>query len=184
MTSSQEESRGGSRSSTSRDSSTRRVFSQATWRPLTIYERFEQVVIFILINVMALVVVAAVWNLIVKVGSAIYESVPLDPTDHVVFQSIFGMIFTVIIALEFKRSVLVVAKRQYGVVQVRIIILIGMLAIVRKFIIIDLAVVQVETLYALAASVLALGIVYWLVRDQDSKERKAEMVESSRSKPA
>jgi hypothetical protein len=29
-----------------------------------------------------------------------------DPTDHVVFQTVFGMIFTVIIALEFKRSLL------------------------------------------------------------------------------
>jgi Phosphate-starvation-inducible E family len=42
-----------------------------------------------------------------------------DPTDYAVFLALFGMIFTVIIALEFKRSLLVVAERRHGIVQVR-----------------------------------------------------------------
>ena len=39
---------------------------------------------------------------------------------------------TVIIALEFKRSLLVVADRQHGIIQVRTVILIALLAIVRS----------------------------------------------------
>lgn len=54
------------------------------------------------------------------------------------FQALFGMIFIVIIALEFKRSLLVVADRRHCVVQVRTVILIALLAIVRKLMIIDL----------------------------------------------
>ena len=53
------------------------------------------------------------------------------------FQAIFGAIFTVIIALEFKRSLLVIAERDRSVVQVRTVVLIALLAIVRKLMIID-----------------------------------------------
>jgi uncharacterized membrane protein (DUF373 family) len=90
-----------------------------------------------------------------------------DPTDYAVFQAVFGMIFTVIIALEFKRSLLVAAERQHSVVQVRTVILIAMLAIVRQHLILD---VGTEELFALAAAIIALGAVYWLVRDQDRSE--------------
>ena len=83
------------------------------------------------------------------------------------FQAVFGAIFTVIIALEFKRSLLVVARRQENIVQVRTVILIALLAIVRKLMILDLASTEALQLFALATAILALGAVYWLVRDQD-----------------
>ena len=83
------------------------------------------------------------------------------------FQAVFGAIFTVIIALEFKRSLLVVAQRQESIVQVRTVVLIALLAIVRKVMILDLASTEALQLFALAAAILALGAVYWLVRDQD-----------------
>ena len=94
-----------------------------------------------------------------------------DPVNYMVyvthvFQTVFGMIFTVIIALEFKRSLLVVAERQHSVVQVRTVVLIALLAIVRKLLILDVAHATNE-LFALAAAIIALGAVYWLVRDQD-----------------
>jgi len=90
----------------------------------------------------------------------------LDPTDYAVFQAVFGAILTVIIALEFKRSLLVSTERQQSVVQVRTVILIALLAVVRKVLILDLAHATTE-LFALAAAIIALGAVYWLVRDQD-----------------
>ena len=46
-------------------------------------------------------------------------------------------------------------------------ILIALLAIIRKLIILDLASTDAMQLFALAAAILALGAVYWLVRDQD-----------------
>jgi hypothetical protein len=42
------------------------------------------------------------------------------------------MMFTVIIALEFKRSILVSTQRMHSIVQVRTVILIGLLAVVRN----------------------------------------------------
>ena len=47
--------------------------------------------------------------------------------------------------------------------QVRTVILIALLAIVRKLIILDLASTDALQLFALAAAILALGAVYWLV---------------------
>ena len=140
--------------------------ARAEWMLLTFYERFEQVVILILTGLIALVVFA-VWNLALKIFHAVLAPQSFDPTDYSVFQAIFGAIFTVIIALEFKRSLLVVAQRQESIVQVRTVILIALLAIIRKLIILDLASTDAMHLFALAAAILALGAVYWLVRDQD-----------------
>ena len=141
--------------------------ARGEWMLLTFYERFEQVVILILTGLIAIVVVFAVWNLGLKIFHAVLSPQNFDPTDYSVFQAIFGAIFTVIIALEFKRSLLVVAQRQESIVQVRTVILIALLAIVRKVIILDLASTEALQLFALAAAILALGAVYWLVRDQD-----------------
>ncbi len=141
--------------------------ARAEWMLLTFYERFEQLVILILTGLIAIVIVFAVWNLGLKIFHAVLSPQNFDPTDYSVFQAIFGAIFTVIIALEFKRSLLVVAQRQESIVQVRTVILIALLAIVRKVIILDLASTEALQLFALAAAILALGAVYWLVRDQD-----------------
>ncbi len=106
---------------------------------------------------------------VLKIFASVRAS-SFDPTDYSAFQVVFGMIFTVIIALEFERSLLVIAERDRGVVQVRTVILIALLAIVRKLMIMDMSVTDVQQLFALAAAILALGGVYWLMRDQDKRE--------------
>jgi uncharacterized membrane protein (DUF373 family) len=140
------------------------------WLGLTIYQKFEHFIVSVLIVLIAIVIVSAVWSLAVKVLSSLILSRSFDPTDHVVFQNVFGMIFTVIIGLEFKRSLLLVTERKETVVQVRAVILIAMLAIVRKLIILDIDTTAVSQLLSLAAAILSLGAVYWLVRDQDRRE--------------
>jgi hypothetical protein len=46
--------------------------------------------------------------------------------------------------------------------------------LVRKFILIDVTQESPATMLGLAASVLALGAVYWLVREQDQREAEAD----------
>ena len=150
------------------------------WSVLSFYGKFEHAVVLILTGLIAVVVAFAVWNLLLKVAASILSKGGFDPTDYEVFQAIFGMIFTVIIALEFKRSLLVVAERKHGVVQARTVILIAMLAIVRKLLIIDLSATDAFHLLALSAAVLALGGVYWLVREQDRREISPRRAPSSR----
>src|SRR5690606_8127102 len=96
-----------------------------------------------------------------------------DPTDHAEFQAVFGMILTIIIALEFKRSILVVAERRYSVVQARAIVLIALLALVRKILILDLNTTSAGQLLGLGAAILALGAVYWIVGEHERRDRAA-----------
>jgi uncharacterized membrane protein (DUF373 family) len=80
------------------------------------------------------------------------------------------MIFTVLIALEFNHSILGVLERKENIIQVKTVVLIALLALGRKFIILDAAKTEPMTIIGLAAAVLALGAVYWFVRDQDRKD--------------
>lgn len=94
----------------------------------------------------------------------------LDPAEQGVFQAIFGMIFTVLIALEFNHSILGVLERKESIVQVKTVVLIALLALARKFIILDATKTEPMTIIGLAAAILALGCVYWFVRDQDRRD--------------
>ena len=143
------------------------------WKVLSAYQKFEHAVILVLTALIAVVIGFALWNLVLKVLLSIISSSGFDPTDYAVFQAFFGMIFTVIIALEFKRSLLVVADRRHGIIQVRTVLLIALLAVVRKLMIIDLSEAEAQQVFALAAAILALGAVYWLVREQDRREQHA-----------
>lgn len=133
---------------------------------MTLYEKFEQVVIFVLSAIIAVIVVASVWALMREVVNRLVLGA-FDTLDYATFQVVFGMIFTVVIALEFKRSLLVATERSFGILQVRTI---ALLAIARKFIILDLGETEPAKTAALAGAALALGAVHWLVRDQDRRE--------------
>ncbi len=131
------------------------------------YERFEHGIMLVLTGAIVILVALATVHLVVGVAELVFGD-RLNPSNTAVFQSVFGMFFTVVIGLEFKHS-LVVSSSQESVVRARSIILIGMLATVRKFIVLDLATVKAIELFAIAAAILALGVVYWLVRDQDRR---------------
>lgn len=142
-------------------------------RPESIlYRKFERIMVAALTLMLAIIVVAAVLHLAVKViHDVLFTS--FDPTQPAVFQDLFGAIFTVLMALEFKRSILVAPEGDGGVVRVKIVILIGLLAIVRKVIILDLGTAPAVQIIGLSAALLALGIVYWLMRDHDRCHEKA-----------
>jgi uncharacterized membrane protein (DUF373 family) len=141
--------------------------AKAEFKLLSLYQRFEQVVILILTALIAVVVVVAVWNLVLKIVLGLVFTGSFDPSDYSAFQAVFGMIFTVIIALEFKKSLLVVAHRKDRVVQIQAVVMIALLAICRKVIILDLNETDALHILSLAGSILALGVVYWLIRNSD-----------------
>ena len=142
------------------------------WRRLTAYLKFEHAVVLVLTILLSVIIVSAIWKLAIKVLYSLVLSDTFDLTDLAAFQSVFGMVFTVIIALEFKRTLVLVTERTESVVQVRAVILIALLAIVRKLIILDISPSDAPQLLALAVATLSLGRVYWLVRDQDRREQE------------
>jgi uncharacterized membrane protein (DUF373 family) len=90
----------------------------------------------------------------------------LTPLDHAVFQTVFGMVMTLLIAMEFKHSITRVMARRDHIVQVKTVLLVALLAIARKFIILDPAGAPAQ-IAALGFALVALGSVYWLMRQRD-----------------
>ena len=160
------------------------VFTETreAWPGLGYYERFEQVICFTLTLVVAGVVLVALWTLLVRVAGLLVLGV-VDPAEPAVFQAIFGMIMTVLIALEFNHTLLGVLERRHSIVQVRTVVLIALMAIARKFLILDLKEAEHTTLLGLAAAALGLGAVYWLVREQDRRDEAGAAAATLRERP-
>jgi uncharacterized membrane protein (DUF373 family) len=138
------------------------------WRLLSLYERFEQVVAVVLSLVIAVVIAIALVQLTLGVLPYVLSGT-VSPLDHEVFQNLFGMVMTLLIALEFKHSIIRVALRRESIVQVKTVILISLIALSRKFVILDTKTTDAATIAALSGATLVLGVVYWLLRERDDR---------------
>ena len=136
------------------------------WAVMSLYERFEALVALALTVIITTVILVALWRLIVSVVDTLLLR-SLNPLDHSVFQTVFGEILTLLIALEFNHTLRYVITRGWGIIQAKIVILIAVLALVRKIIVSDIAATPPATVGAEAGLLLALGITYWLMRDRD-----------------
>jgi len=128
------------------------------------HDLFEYLVAHALIFLVSLIVIIALYKLgedilVQLIGKA------FDPLNHDVFQTVFGGIMTLLIAMGFKHSIAAVARGEKNVIQVRTVLMIAMMALTRKFIILDISTMDAANIGALAAAMLALGAVYWLMRD-------------------
>lgn len=146
------------------------------WPLMTLHERFEHVVAFVLSLLIAMVVALALVQLLARVVPLLATGA-LDPLDHEVFQGLFGMVMTVLIALEFKHSIVRVAMRRESIVQVKTVVLIALLALSRKFVILDTSTTGPAHVAALAFATLVLGAVYWLLRERDDRIPPRERAE-------
>lgn len=142
------------------------------WALMTAYARFEQVVALALSFIIVAVIVLALVQIVVRVLPLLFGD-GVDLLDHGTFQMLFGTIMTLLIAMEFKHSLIPVALRQESVVQVKTVILIALLALSRKFIILDTAATEPATIGVLAGATLVLGVVYWLLRERDDRSGSA-----------
>jgi uncharacterized membrane protein (DUF373 family) len=136
------------------------------WPVLTLHQRFETSVAFVLSVVISAVILVALYRLIVSVVDTLVLRT-LNPLDHAVFQKVFGEIMTLLIALEFNHTLTYVITRERGIIQARIVILIALLALARKVVVVDPYEVAPTSLAALAGLVLALGVAYWFMREPE-----------------
>ncbi len=138
------------------------------WAVMTFYERFEHIVSIFLSFIISIVIIFALLQLTREVINVLFFNM-LSPLDHKVFQLIFGMIMTLLIAMEFKHSILKVLDRQSHIVQAKGVVMIALLALTRKLIIIDLSETDPSKVFALGFVVLALAVVYYLLKRDDYK---------------
>lgn len=147
---------------------TRWELLRSEWKILTLYQRFESMVAIVLTTVVALVIVVALYNLAKQVVVGLVLGM-LDPLEQAVFQTVFGEVLTVLIALEFNHTLQFVVARQESIIQTKVVLLISLLALARKVIVLDLETTAAGELLGLAALALALGVVYWLMRERDDR---------------
>jgi uncharacterized membrane protein (DUF373 family) len=138
------------------------------WAVLSYYQRFESAVALVLALIIALIVLVALYRLGESVIAGLLLGV-LDPLDHKVFQQVFGDIMTLLIALEFNHTLQYVVAREQSIIQTKVVLLIALLALARKFIILDLHDLTNGQLLGLAAITLVLGVTYWLLRERDDR---------------
>jgi len=131
------------------------------WPDLSTYERFERAIALVLGIVVGIVTILATFRL----AGNLYISVVLKENflKYVVFQSTFGAIMVVLIALEFNRSIAGILTGQSALLQAQSFVLIGILALVRKFVILDVSKTPPEAVIGLAVATIALAGVYWLI---------------------
>ena len=138
------------------------------WNAMSFYGRFEQIVTWILTLFIAAIIAIALFRLVVTILQLLVFGA-LNPLNHEEFEVIFGMIMTLLIAMEFNHSILQSMERLHRIVQVKTVVLISILALARKFIILNIEATPALTIIALGFAVIALGVVYWLMRERDDR---------------
>ena len=84
------------------------------WPIMSVYERFEQIVAIVLSLVISVVIALALVQLVIRIVPLLLSGA-IDPLEHDVFQALFGMIMTLLIAMEFKHSIVRVALRRSSI---------------------------------------------------------------------
>ena len=140
------------------------------WSGLSQYRRFERVISLILSLSIGLLVLVAMFFLVSNVISLLFVQTQ-DPFNFRLFQAIFDMVLTVLIAMEFNNSIVRTMEeegRLGGFIHVEVVVLIAIMAVVRKFMVMDVEGVDPMYLLGLGGAILALGATYWLLKKAGS----------------
>jgi uncharacterized membrane protein (DUF373 family) len=126
-----------------------------------IYARFERAVAFLALAGMVVVILLALYaflDTLWTVGGRLPGAL-----DYAVFQSLFDRVLAAIIALEIAHSIREMVSGSHGRAQLRTVVVIGMLAVVRKLVVLEIGETSGLFLAGLAAVVLALGLVLFII---------------------
>jgi uncharacterized membrane protein (DUF373 family) len=156
--------------------------SSGEWNAMSFYGRFEQIITWILTLFIAIIIAIALLRLVVTIVQLLVFGA-LNPLDHQEFETIFGMIMTLLIAMEFNHSIVQSMERLHRIIQVKTVVLISILALARKFIILNIEATPALTIIALAFAVIALGVVYWLMRERDDRSTSGHAMAGNFNSP-
>ena len=133
------------------------------------FNRFELLITTGIIVLIAVMILSAFWGLVVETYHLVHHGA-FDKLDHKAFQAAFGMIMTLLIAIEFSYTIMNSYMGKSRAVIVKNVVLVSILAIAREFIVFEAETISPLILFALAASLLSLGIVYWLMDQSPSTD--------------
>jgi len=126
-----------------------------------LYARFERTVAFLLLAGMGVVILLTLVSFLLSTGNVVL-GMPAE-LDYAVFQTLFDRVLATVIALEIAHSIRDMVFGRHGQAQLRTVIVIGMLAVVRKLVVLEIGTTSGAFLAGLAAVVIALGITLMIV---------------------
>jgi len=128
---------------------------------------FENIVSAILLIMVSIIIVYAVGLVAITVAEDFRSGVYFAQSGAL--KDTFGLILVVLILIEFNHSIALAMRQGIGVLQVRIIVLIAIIVILRKLILLDYSSTTLSTFLGLGGLVLSLGALYWLLTDVERR---------------
>ena len=126
-----------------------------------IYARFERLMAFLILAGMVVVIGLTLFSFAMSTLQVL-GTLP-EELDYAVFQTLFDRVLAAIIALEIAHSIREMVSGRHGRAQLRTVVVIGMLAVVRKVVVLDVESTSGVFLAGLAAVILALGVTLAIV---------------------
>ncbi len=130
-----------------------------------IVENIEVLVSKILSIFMVIVILVAIGDLGIFIFKELF-TVPYDKFNTTLYK-IFGLFLNILIALEILENITAYLRKH--VFQVELVIVTSLIAVARKFIILDLGKVSGSELIGLGIAILALSISYLIIRISNEK---------------
>lgn len=132
-------------------------------RILQLYHAAERAISALVLVGMVVVVLLAVWSFGLTLWTTTLSSFRPGGAalDYGQFQTLFDRVLAAVIALELARSIGQLVAGEHGLAQLRTVIVIGMLAVVRKLIVLEVDSTTGAFLIGIAGAIigLALGLV-------------------------
>jgi uncharacterized membrane protein (DUF373 family) len=148
--------------------------SKARWRILAdYYLQFERVALACIMLMTGAIAVFTIVLTALKLEDDMWRGEAF--LDKVALQDTLGFILIILILLEFNHSIWAALTERSGAIQVRILVRITILVIVRKLMLMDFTAASAETMLGFGGLLLALGGLYWLISDGDRRQYRVAL---------
>jgi uncharacterized membrane protein (DUF373 family) len=108
--------------------------------------------------------------LVIKLSREIFANIEFG--EAIALKDAFGPILTVVILLEFNRSILAAMRAGSGIVELRIVVEIVIIVIARKLILFEYETGDLQRPLFLSGLILSLGALYWLIGHAEQVRRR------------
>lgn len=141
-----------------------KIFKQFNSKFIALVEAFETFIYIILTIILLVVSLIATYRVFIGFFDLIENASQVSDLNFENFQDLFGKVLTLLIVMELKATILHAIKKRGIRTLLLDIILISGTAIARKLITMDYIKMEPETILAISALLISIGISYFLIK--------------------
>ncbi len=132
------------------------------------FEKFKQLIIFLLMGMMLVVVFVSTAFLAWSVFDKIFLQFNGTAFQSVIIE-LFGLFFLVLVGIEIFETLQMYTKER--VVHVEVVLLVALIVAARKIIMLDYTKTSTDVFFGIAAVVVSIGISYYLLKKVSSSSK-------------